>query len=338
MQPATNEFEYTRKRYGKGFQYFDAISLQKIACKKKLKSIKGIVIPPMWEEVFITLHVKAKIVAVGRDAKGRKQYIYSEVWTAQQQAQKFSKLVAFASELPDMRKTCRAALKEPVWSRQKVVALMVLILDETGIRIGNKRYSQENDSYGLSTLRRRHFIDMNSEDHAENHHVATFDFTGKSGKHRTVSIDDSVLAQHIKESSQLPGYNLFRYQKSSNKHSFSDVCSDDVNEFIKTQMGDSFSCKDFRTWTGTCLAAEYYWETLSNNTANKRKKLENIVIEKVAKTLGNTPAICREYYIHPTLLAKIEKRKLGDEPVGNASTEDVCKLSSLEKFVLDNIE
>lgn len=362
MQPIDDNFEYSRKRYGRGFQYFDVVELQKLNCKNKLKSIKAIAIPPMWNDVLISLKVDSKIVAVGRDAKGRKQYIYSEKWQLQQQKIKFNKLVEFAHALPAMRRTCRAMLEEPQWPLDKVVALMVLILDESGIRIGNKRYSKENESFGLSTLRRRHLLESGGDSEAGDNNEAgynneagdnnegpdnrdvngeavSFDFIGKSGKHRKVQIDEPELVQHIKDSAQLPGYNLFRYQENvDNKHAWSDVCSDDVNEFIKANMGDAFSSKDFRTWTGTCLAAEYYWETLADNNQNERKKIVNIVIEKVAKTLGNTPTICREYYIHPILLAKIENQTLDTTPRDSENEGDATELSALECFVLDLIQ
>jgi len=353
MQPLDDNFEYSRKRYGRGFQYYDVVELQKVNCKNKLKSIKAIAIPPMWNDVLISLKVDSKIVAVGRDAKGRKQYIYSEKWQLQQQKTKFNKLVEFAHALGPIRRTCRALLEEPKWPLDKVVALMVLILDESGIRIGNKRYSKENESYGLSTLRRRHLLEPgdnsdagdNSEDSnskAVNGEAVSFDFIGKSGKHRKVHIDEPELVQHIKDSAQLPGYNLFRYQENvDNKHAWSDVCSDDVNEFIKENMGDAFSSKDFRTWTGTCLAVEYYWETLAENNQNnqnKRKKIVNIVVEKVAKTLGNTPTICREYYIHPIILAKIENKTLDTTPQNAENEGDATELSALECFVLDLIQ
>jgi DNA topoisomerase-1 len=350
MQPLDDNFEYSRKRYGRGFQYFDVVELQKVNCKNKLKSIKSIAIPPMWNDVLISLKVDSKIVAVGRDAKGRKQYIYSEKWQLQQQKTKFNKLVEFAHALPAIRRTCRALLEEPKWPLDKVVALMVLILDESGIRIGNKRYSKENESYGLSTLRRRHLLesgggsrvdDSNKDADSEdvNGEAVSFDFIGKSGKHRKVEIDEPELVQHIKDSAQLPGYNLFRYQENvDNKLTWSDVCSDDVNEFIKANMGDAFSSKDFRTWTGTCLAAEYYWETLADNNQNKRKKIVNIVVEKVAKTLGNTPTICREYYIHPIILAKIENQTLDTTPQNAENEGDATELSALECFVLDLIQ
>lgn len=326
-------FKYTRKRWGRGFQYLELPHHEKVNCEKTISKIKLIVIPPMWQKVLISLDQKAKIVAVGRDAKGRKQYIYSESWQFQQQALKFAKLSAFGEALPNMRELCRKLLDNKNWPLQKVLALMVLVLDETGVRIGNKRYSDENKSYGLSTLRRKHLV-LNSDLSDEEADSVFLEYTGKSGKDRQVSIDDSELATHIKQCSQQPGYNIFRYQQS--KSNWQDVCSEDVNDFIKQNMGEEFSCKDFRTWTGTCLAVESYWQSLEEKELNKKKKLVNIVIEQVAKQLGNTPAICRDYYIHPLILKRIESGTLGKRVDDNEVSN--TQLNAIEKFVLHVIQ
>jgi len=333
MNNEYEQFKYTRKRWGRGFQYLELPHHERVKCVKTVTKIKLIVIPPMWQKVLISLDHTAKIVAVGRDAKGRKQYIYSESWQLQQQTLKFAKLSAFAQALPKMRTHCRDLLATKDWPLPKVLALMVLVLDETGVRIGNKRYSDENQSYGLSTLRRKHLVlddDVTDNNQAES---VFLEYVGKSGKDRQVNIDDGELASHIKQCSQQPGYNIFRYQQT--KSNWQDVCSEDVNEFIKENMGEDFSCKDFRTWTGTCLAVESYWQTLEEKP-NTKKKLVNIVIEKVAKQLGNTPAICKDYYIHPLILEGIENGTLGKRiDDGDASN---TQLDAVEKFVLRTIQ
>jgi DNA topoisomerase-1 len=332
---------FIRKRRGKGFQYFNSAN-RKITGARQLKRIKALVIPPMWEDVLIAREPNAKIQVSGRDAKGRKQYIYSEQWQRDQQAIKFSKLPSFADGLPALRTLCHKLLKQPEWTPDKVLALMALILDHTGIRIGNKYYAKNNQTYGLSTLRRKHLI--------EHDQGITLQFTGKSGKQRAISIDDDVLATQISQASEQTGYSIFRYRVDASH--WADVSSDEVNEFIRAHMGDDFSCKDFRTWTGTCLAVKCYCEMVSANKAQrgskgakqlsevqKSKKIVTQVVKSVSKELGNTPAICREYYIHPKVLEAIAK--------GSVNTAQVCSenfdasqvgLSAAEREVLYLIE
>ncbi|MFC4701332.1 DNA topoisomerase IB [Glaciecola siphonariae] len=325
----------TRKRWGKGFQYFDSNN-RKIHCRRQLKRIKALVIPPMWDDVLIATESSAKIQASGRDAKGRKQYIYSEQWQRQQQAAKFGKLPEFAAKLPDMRQYCHKQLQQTQWTPEKVLSLMVLVLDDTGIRIGNKHYAQHNKTYGLSTLRRKHIV--------EHDDGISLEFTGKSGKQRCVTIDDECLAKHVQQASEQPGYALFRYRE--NASAWSDVSSDEVNAFIKSQMGEAFTCKDFRTWTASCLAVEYYVEMQQNNKRTDSAKSGNTkpinkIVKKVAKSLGNTPAICREYYIHPKILSAIEDDAISTETLRTNNDEDnnsSYALSAAERTVLRIIE
>jgi DNA topoisomerase-1 len=325
---------FTRKRWGRGFQYFDSAN-KKITHQKQLKRIKALVIPPMWEDVLIAPHANDKIQASGRDAKGRKQYIYSEQWQREQQGLKFKKLKHFAKLLPKLRKHCLELVNQSAWTPDKVIALMVLILDQTGIRIGNKHYAKQNQTYGLSTLRRKHLcVDGDT---------ITFNFTGKSGKAREVSIDDETLASHICDSAQQPGYSIFRYCDGAGQ--WADVSSDEVNEFIKVHMGEAYTCKDFRTWTGTCLALQQHIRLLSADDKPKptgtkaQQKHVNKVIKAVAKELGNTPAICKDYYIHPKILEVITQEKfcitLDNELLLQTGTSE---LSEVEQEVLRLID
>lgn len=288
-----------RKRRGKGFQYL-ARGRRTISTRTTLQRIRTLAIPPMWEEVLISVRHDCHIQAVGRDQKGRKQYIYHEQWHLEQQRKKFDRLVVFAQQLPAMRKHCLSLIRKRNWTRDKVLALMVLLLDDTGIRIGNRQYLQHNQTYGLSTLQDKHL-----EVHGRS---ASLNFRGKSGKEQHIDIDDPLLAALIKKSADLPGYSLFRYQDDNG--AWQDVCSDDVNEFIRTHMGEEFSCKDFRTWVGTRLVLELYPRVLQESQQNPRKKLLNLLVNAIADKLGNTVAVCRAYYIHPTLLALAEERKL----------------------------
>ena len=319
---------YTRKRYARGFQYYDN-NLIKLSCIKELKRIKTLAIPPMWQDVRISPKAASKVQATGRDAKGRKQYIYSEKWNKQQQKRKFLRLIEFAKALPDMRAKCQQMLAQEGWEYDKVIALMVMILDKTGIRIGNQRYTEQNNTFGLSTLRRKHLTI--AEDGIE------LGFIGKSNKERLVRIDDPLLAEHVMACAEQPGYQLFRYRDE--KQNWDDISSEEVNAFIKQHMGDKFSCKDFRTWNATCLALDSVAQAQELKKLHPRKNLANIILKLVSQSLGNTPAVCKSYYIHPTVLKNISSHRfcvsqkdaegLGDDEQCNPSA-----LSQCEKMII----
>lgn len=291
-----------RKKIGKGYAYYHEDG-KKIVAKKTLKRLRGLVIPPMWSEVLICRFDDGHIQAIGRDAKGRKQYIYHSVYEKQQQEEKFKKMLDFSEQLPKIRKKAYKDLYAQRWEKNKLVALIILLLDEYGIRIGNKEYRKKNDSYGLTTLRRRHL----SIDEGE----LVLSFKGKSHQEQEVHIDDEELIPFITEAASLPGYEIFRYQNSDG--SYHDVHSDDVNDYIANFMGVSFSSKDFRTWAANRLAVECYPMALASVTPGKRKKFSNIVIKMVASELGNTPSVCRDYYVHPAIFNAIDTKSLPDK-------------------------
>ncbi|MES2625260.1 MAG: DNA topoisomerase IB [Pseudomonadota bacterium] len=299
VETVDQHLSIVRLRRGKGFSYLND-GRTKISTSTVLQRIRLLAIPPMWEEVLISVRHDCHIQAVGRDQKGRKQYIYHAHWHLEQQRKKFARLVAFAQQLPLIRKECIALIRKKTWSKDKALALMVLVLDDTGIRIGNRQYLQSNETYGLSTLQDRH-LDVHGR-------TATLHFRGKSGKDLQVDIDDPRLTSLVRQSADLPGYSLFRYQEADG--SWHDVCSDDVNAFIRARMGEEFSCKDFRTWVGTRLVLELYPQALRESEENPRKKLLNLLVSAIAAKLGNTVAVCRSYYIHPALLTLAEEQKL----------------------------
>jgi DNA topoisomerase-1 len=299
VETVDEHLSIVRKRRGKGFLYL-ARGRRRISTRTTLQRIRTLAIPPMWEEVLISVRHDCHIQAVGRDQKGRKQYIYHQQWHLEQQRKKFDRLVAFAQQLPSMRKQCLALIRKRTWSKDKALALMVLILDGTGIRIGNRQYLQDNQTFGLSTLRDKHV-----EVHGRS---VSLNFRGKSGKELQVDIDDPRLSSLIRKSAELPGYSLFRYQDKEG--SWQDVCSDDVNAFIRARMGEDFSCKDFRTWVGTRLVLEFYPRALQQSLQNPRRKLVKLLVNAIADKLGNTVAVCRSYYIHPVLLALAEQQQL----------------------------
>lgn len=266
----------------------------------------------MWEEVEICIDPEGKVQATGRDLKGRKQYIYHENWEKQQQAKKFEYLLAFAKTLPAFRQKCRQLVEQKGFKKEKVLALMVLVLDDTGMRVGNEQYSKRNGTYGLSNLRRKH-LEIDNQD-------LLFQYKGKSAKQSEVVIDDPELVQFIKSTAEQPGYEIFRYKKGGKWH---DVHSDELNAFIQEGMGETYSSKYFRTWVACKLAVERYPEAKQIVQESKRKTLLPTLVKLVAKTLGNTPAVCREYYIHPALLEKVEAETLSILSFENKTDEEV---------------
>lgn len=289
-----------RRRYGSGFQYFDGDG-RKIKDRSLLKRIKQLVIPPMWQEVRVCAAETGHIQAVGRDAKGRKQYRYHPDWEAQRQQEKFAKMKDFGLALPQVRQVCYQHIEQVGWPREKILSLMLLILDETGIRIGNQQYAVRNATYGLSTLRRKHLKEKDG--------AMRFVYTGKSHQKRSVAIEDEALAAHIRKVAELPGYEIFRYREG---RSWRDVHSEDVNEYIHQLIGDDYSSKDFRTWAACRLAIEEYPNAQKIVAENPRRKLESTLVKRVAQRLGNTPTICRNYYIHPVILQSIGCQMLPD--------------------------
>ena len=288
-----------RVKKGRGYQFIDETGL-KIVDPIILKRLKSLVIPPMWNEVMICKFDDGHIQAIGRDAKGRKQYIYHSHWEKMKQEEKFKRIELFVDRLPEMRRICQANIQLKKWTKDKVLALMVMILDDYGVRIGNQYYANENDTYGLTTLRRKHLTVHKSE--------IIFNYKGKSNQERHVLIDNPELIKNIKKCAELPGYEIFRYQDEDGY--FHNVDSSDVNEFICSTMGDEFSSKDFRTWTATRLAIEFYPHAVEHKNEFPRKKFSNILIKMVADELGNTPTVCRDYYVHPTVFREADEQKI----------------------------
>ncbi|MEM8526204.1 MAG: DNA topoisomerase IB [Bacteroidota bacterium] len=289
---------YTRRPWGRGFTYLDWEG-KRLKDRTILKRIKSLVIPPVWEEVWICPLENGHLQSTGRDPKKRKQYIYHPDWMRFQQQKKFDKLVHFAEQLPKLRQTTRLHLQDEKWTRRKVLALIVQVLDECYIRIGNLQYKERNNTYGLTTLRRKH-VDV-----ASNH--LSFSYKAKSNQYREVNIEDQHLVQLIKECSELPGYEVFRYRSGSKTHP---VDSSEVNAYVQTIMGEQFYSKDFRTWAGTSLAVKYVEAAREESEQDSRRTMESCLIKKVASDLGNTVSVCRDYYIHPKVLAAAVNNEL----------------------------
>ncbi|HSI74782.1 MAG TPA: hypothetical protein VK957_02755 [Lunatimonas sp.] len=317
---------FQRKKRGRGFIYLNEKG-ERLTSKKVLNRINALVIPPMWTEVNVCKFENGHIQATGRDLKGRKQYIYHAEWERHRQEEKFYRMSAFGKKLPNLRKKVARDLRKKSWVKEKVLALMVEILDETGIRIGNKIYEKTNQTYGLSTLRRKHLQIEGSR--------LVLRYKGKSNKEREISIEDQALARYIKKVSQIPGYELFKYLDEKGRTQSLD--SHDVQEYMQEIIGNTFSCKDFRTWVGSRLAVELLPMAVEMQGASPRKKLEPTLIRLVSKELGNTPTICKGYYVHPLILSKMEA---GEIPLKNPFRESKSPtgLSASEKLLLKLLE
>jgi len=283
----------TRRRAGTGFTYLDAggAALKDKVC---LRRIKSLAVPPAWTDVWICPFENGHIQAVGRDAKGRKQYRYHARFREIRDSTKYEHLTAFADALPKIRKTVERHLARRGLPREKVLATIVHLLETTLIRVGNGDYAKQNNSYGLTTLKNRHVAVKRGE--------IRFRFTGKSGKQWMLRLQDRRIAKIIKACQDLPGQDLLQYVDDNGE--VQQITSNDVNEYLKTISGDDITAKDFRTWAGTVLAAMALAEMRSFDSEAQAKRNVRAAIETVAARLGNTPTICRKCYIHPEILTQ----------------------------------
>lgn len=280
----------TREALKSGFRYLDADG-KPLRDEAALARIKALAIPPAWTDVWICPLENGHIQATGRDAKKRKQYRYHPRWHAVRDEAKYDRMINFGKALPGIRKQVDAALALPGLPREKVLATVVHLLQATMMRVGNEEYARSNRSFGLTTLRDRHV----KIDGAK----VEFQFRGKSGVRHAIRISDQRLARIIKRTRDLPGQDLFQYVDDDGQQRA--IGSADVNEYLRTLTGEDFTAKDFRTWSGTILAAMALQEFEKFDSEAQAKK--NIVraIESVAKKLGNTPTICRKCYVHPAV-------------------------------------
>lgn len=282
------------KRAGK-FIYRDANGKQ-ITNESTLKRIEDLVIPPMWEEVWICKKANGYLLATGRDAKGRKQYLYHRVWNDFVNAEKFSELLGFAKSLPTIRAQVNRDLRKRTWAKEKVTALAIRVMDELYLRIGNKRYREENETYGLTTLRKKHL--------KENAKGLTIKYKAKSGKLRKVSVDHPTLSKNLKACAELPVYEIFRYHQGNKYYP---IESHDINDYLCKVSGKNITAKNFRTWGGTVLSVKLAPFARDILKENPRKKFETTLVRLVANELNNTVSICRKYYIHPQVLKAVLK-------------------------------
>ena len=293
---------YTRRRRGRGFVYTDWKG-NLVSDAKLRERFTKLVIPPAWKEVWICRYENGHIQAVGRDEAGRKQYIYHPAWAQVRDQVKYSKLLRFGEALPDLRQRVAADLRQRKLTRAKVTALVIALMEQTLIRIGNDEYARNNDSYGLTTLQDDHV-------HFDDSSSVTFEFRGKSGKEHEIALRDKRLANMVKACQELPGQRLFQYDDGQGN--LAALTSGDVNAYLREATGFDFTAKDFRTWGGTILAARLLYECGAASSETAAKKQVTEAVKQVAQALGNTPAVCRGSYIHPAVFTAYEQNQLPD--------------------------
>jgi DNA topoisomerase-1 len=264
-----------------------------------------LVLPPAWESVWISPDPEANLQATGKDAKGRLQYRYHENWTKARSEEKFNGMSAFAKILPTIRKKVDSDMKLDGMPKDKVVAVVIKLIDLYHFRVGNDEYAQKNKSYGLTTIKEGHMT-IDRSNSAEGELDAIFKFTGKSGKLWERRIWEDDLALLIDASGAVGGrhetQDLFRYEDANGMDH--DIKSHHINEYLDaiTHKHGKVTAKDFRTWAATQKAAFRLSKQIDPDKESKRKRVANQVIKTVSSDLGNTPAVCRSSYIHPVIL------------------------------------
>ena len=279
-----------RTRHGTTFRYHGPNG-RRVTDPAELARIRALVIPPAWREVWICADPRGHLQATGRDARGRKQYRYHPKWRQVRDDTKFERMIGFAQKLPHIRLRTTRDLRRRGMPREKVLATVVRLLEKTLIRVGNDEYARQNRSYGLTTLRDNHVEVKGAR--------VRFSFRGKSGVEHDIDLEDRHLARIVRACRDLPGYELFQYVNGDGKRQT--IGSADVNAYLKDVGGDDYTSKDFRTWAGTVHAAEVL--RACGPCRSKAEEKRNILraVEAVALRLGNTKAVSRKCYIHPTV-------------------------------------
>ncbi|QSX77823.1 DNA topoisomerase IB [Agrilutibacter solisilvae] len=286
-----------RLRSGRGFRYVDARG-RAVRDAAVLARIRGLAIPPAYREVWICPRANGHLQATGRDARGRKQYRYHPRWREVRDTRKFDRITAFGAALPRLRRTMRTDLAREGLGRQKVLAMVVAVMADTLVRVGNDEYARGNKSYGLTTLRNRHIAFLRGGG-------ARLSFRGKGGVTHEAVLDDRRLAKLVRRCQQLPGQHLFQYRDDDG--ALQPVDSDEVNTYLREATGEDFTAKDFRTWGATLealkLLAAQPVPVRKDSSPDEREitRVRNEVIAQVARALSNTPAVCRKAYIDPAV-------------------------------------
>ncbi|HEY1358146.1 MAG TPA: hypothetical protein VGF21_07565 [Thermoleophilaceae bacterium] len=287
-----------RRKRGKGFEYLDNDG-NRITEPSVLERIRELAIPPAWEDVWICPWPFGHIQATGSDAAGRKQYRYHDLWRERRDREKFDSMVEFAEVLPKLRRKAAKDLKRTEMDRRRVLACAVRLLDRGFFRIGSEDYAEENDTYGIATMQKRH-VSVDDD-------VVSFDYESKGGQQRRQLIVDPEVAAIAKTlNSRRGGGDEFLAFKEGRR--WVDVKSSDINDYVKETIGGEFSAKDFRTWGGTVVAAIALAVSGQAATGSKtaRKRAKTRAVKETARYLGTTPAVARASYIDPRVFDRFD--------------------------------
>ena len=284
-----------RRRRGRGFEFLlpDGSRLDH---EETLGRIRELAIPPAWKDVWICTHPRGHLQATGVDAAGRKQYLYHADWRSRRDQQKFDEMLEFAESLPKLRRVVRRDLAADGVGRERVLAAAVRLLDRGLFRIGSEDYADQNESYGLATLRKDH-VTLNGT-------RMSFSFPAKSGQQRDQTLEEPAVVPLMRALKRRRGGSpeLLAFQA---RRRWVDVTSADINDYLKAATGDDFSAKDFRTWNGTVIAAAALAGEVPATKAARKRRV-NDAVKGVALFLGNTPAVARASYIDPRVLDRFQ--------------------------------
>lgn len=312
---------YYRSRRAKGFLYKDENGVQ-IKDQELLNRFKSLVLPPAWENVWISPYENSHLQATGVDAKGRKQYRYHANWNKIRNQSKFYRLRQFAKALPKIRTRVEKDLNKRGLPYEKVVALVIKLIEVTNIRIGNEAYKKLYGSFGLTTLLDKHAKDSRG--------LISFEFKGKKGVKHKITLKDKRLMRLVKKCREIPGQELFQYYDDQGNHRTID--SGDVNSYLKECTSLDFTAKDFRCWSGSLNALSSFLQQEKPLSANDCKKKIIEVLDSVSQKLGNTRTVCKKYYVHPTVIASFESGSIWKYVARKNSKNG--KLEAEEKMLL----
>lgn len=287
-----------------------------------LERINRLAIPPGWTDVHIAPSSKRDIQAWGRDAAGRKQYIYSEEAVAARQRRKWDRVLLYARALPTLRSATNRDLQRSELDRRKVLATVVRLISRAFFRIGSERYAVENKTFGIATLKKHH-LEIRGND-------LVFTYVGKRRKDHRRVVADTPLVEIIREMVELPGSRLFRYRCDDGSHQ--NVTARAVNRYIKEILHERYTSKDLRTFGGTVRAATILADI--GPAASQREAHKNTVMTArlVASELGNTPAIARGAYIHPVVFEQYEAEGRTIQPLMRKESREVKSEEPVEYY------
>lgn len=291
-----------RVRHGRGFRYVQASGRAVSAADRK--RIEELVIPPAWQDVWISAAANGHIQAVGTDDAGRRQYLYHPVWRERRDREKFEHSLLVGQRLPGARAVVTRHLRLPGMPADKALATAFRLLDLGFFRIGGERYTEQHGSYGLATVLRRH-VKVTATS-------ATFQYAAKSGQRRDLTLDDRLVLSSVRAMKERGGggKELLAFQRG---RTWVDVTSADINVYVKDRLGADVSAKDFRTWHATVLAAlELASRSGEAGSRTARQRAEREAVKEVAARLGNTPTVARNSYIDPQVVEAFRRGRVVD--------------------------